>query len=51
MEMPLHVVFEKEREIKTRERKRVKNIIDKHIHDAILKRKINNEIDKGGKNA
>jgi hypothetical protein len=50
MEMPLHVVFEREREIKKKEKKRIKNIIDKHIHDAILKSKINKELDKGDKN-
>jgi hypothetical protein len=50
MEMPLHMIFEREREIKAREKKRIKNIIDKHIADAILKSKINNELDEDGKN-
>jgi len=50
MEMPIHMVFEREREIKAREKKRVENIIDKHIADATLKSKIINEIDEGDKN-
>jgi hypothetical protein len=46
MEMPLHMVFEKEREVKDKEKKRIKNIIDKHIPDVTLKKNIIDEIDE-----
>ncbi len=50
MEMPLHMVLEKEREVKAKERKRVENIIAEHIADVTLKNKIINEIKKDDKN-
>ncbi len=49
MEMPLHMILEKEREIKAKERKRAENIIAEHIADVILKTKIINELKRDDK--
>jgi hypothetical protein len=45
MDIPIHIVLTLNREIKIRERKRIKDILIKHINNSIILQQIFNEME------
>jgi hypothetical protein len=46
MEIPIHMLLEKERELKIRERERIKRLIQKHVTAPTLLQQIMQDIDR-----